>query len=62
MMDISFNFVEYFLTPIVFIFYVLFGLMKVAYASEFVLVIVCNIFAVIIYCYRSGWDIKLFLG
>ena len=36
--------------------------MKVAYASEFVLVIVCNIFAVIIYCYRSGWDIKLFLG
>ena len=62
MMDTLFNTVERFLTPIIFIFYVLFGLLEVAYAPEFVMIIVCNILAVIIYCYRTWWDIDFFGG
>ena len=62
MMDTLINTVERFLTPIIFIFYVLFGLLEVAYAPEFVMIIVCNILAVIIYCYMTGWDIVFFGG
>ena len=54
MIDIPFNVVEYFLTPILFIFYVIFVLLEMAYAHESVLVIVWNISSVITYCYRSG--------
>ena len=52
--------IERFLTPIVFVFYVLFGLFEVADAPEFVLVVVCKILAIEVYCYWSGWDIALF--
>ena len=43
--------IERFLTPIVFVFYVLFGLFEVADAPEFVLVVVCKILAIEVYCY-----------
>ena len=49
-------------TPIVFIFYVLFGLMEVADVHEFVLVIICKILTIEVYYYQSGLDVALFCG
>ena len=45
--------IEYFFTPIVLVFYVLFGLVEVANAPEFVLVVVYKILAVEVYYYWS---------
>ena len=61
-MYIPFNIIARFLTPILFVLYILFDLVEVSDASKFMLVVICKIVTVKVDCDWSRLYVVLFWG